>query len=86
MKVTTLKPLADFRLWLRFADGTEGSVDLSDKVGRRVFTPWKSPSAFARVQVGEFDEPIWPGDIDLCADSLFRLVTGHLPAQCSAEG
>ena len=86
MKVTALRPLPDYRLWLRFADGTEGTVNLSEKVGRGVFASWKDPKAFAQVEVGEFGQPVWPGDIDLCADSLYQTVTGSLPVQFSAKG
>ena len=86
MRITALKPLAEYRLWVRFSDGTEGTVDLSEKVGRGVFGAWRDPNAFARVQIGEFGQPVWPGDIDLCADNLYRVVTGHLPANFSAKG
>jgi hypothetical protein len=71
MKVASLKPLPDYRLWLRFADGTEGTVDLSEKVGRGVFASWKDPKAFAEVRVGDFGQPVWPRAIDLCADNLY---------------
>lgn len=86
MKVTDIKPLPSYRLWLRFADGREGTVDLSGKVGRGVFVAWKDPKTFDRVRVGEFGQPVWPGDIDLCPDSLYETVTGRLPAQFSAKG
>lgn len=86
MKVSVVKPLPDYRLWLRFVDGTEGIVDLSSKVGRGVFASWKDRSVFAQAQVGDYGQPVWPGDIDLCADSLYQTVTGHLPVQFSAKG
>jgi len=86
MKVTALRALPDYRLWLRFADGTEGTADLSGKVGHGVFSSWKDPKTFAQVQVGEFGQPIWPGDIDLCSDTLYRLVTGSLPAEFVVKG
>jgi Protein of unknown function (DUF2442) len=79
MKVTSVKPLPDYRLWLRFADETEGTVDLSEKVGRVVFVSWKDPKAFAEVRVGDFGQLIWPGHIDLCADGLCRTVTRIYP-------
>lgn len=42
----------DFRLWVRFADGTEGEVDLSDVAGRGVFARWtEDPSEFDRVEI-----------------------------------
>jgi len=85
MKVTSLKPLPDYRLWLRFADGTEGTVDLSSYVGDGVFAAWRDPNTFSRVRIGEFGQPIWDGDVDLCADALYKTVTGHLPAGFSVK-
>ena len=32
-----VKPLENFRIWLRYDDGTEGEVNLSDVAGRGVF-------------------------------------------------
>ena len=32
-----VKALPNFRIWLRYDDGTEGEVDLSDLAGRGVF-------------------------------------------------
>jgi uncharacterized protein DUF2442 len=86
MKVTALKPLPDYHLWLRFFDGTEGTVDLSSYVGDGVFQAWKDQNAFARVRVGDFGQPLWDGDIDLCADALYRTLTGHLPSGFSLKG
>jgi len=86
MKVTAVKPQPGYQLWLRFADGTEGAVDLSSYVGEGVFAAWKDPNVFARVRLGKFGQPIWDGDIDLCADALYQTLTGHLPAGFSAKG
>ena len=66
---------------VRFADGTEGIVDLSAKVGHGVFAAWNDPAAFAQVRLGEFGQPIWDDDIDLCPDTLYQAVSGHLPAE-----
>lgn len=37
VKPVAVKALADFRLWVRYADGAEGVVDLSDLARRRAF-------------------------------------------------
>jgi hypothetical protein len=86
MKVTSLKPQSGYRLWLHFADGIEGTVDLSSYVGEGVFAAWSDLASFASVRVGEFGQPVWDGDIDLCADALYRNVTGRLPAGFLVKG
>jgi hypothetical protein len=66
----------DYRLGLRFDDGTEGEVDLSSLVGKGVFAVWSDPAAFARVLADpESGTVAWPGGIDLCPDQLYHDVT-----------
>jgi hypothetical protein len=78
-KVVEVKPLKDFRLWLRFCDGVTGEVDLSDLAGEGVFAAWNQPGEFARVTIGTRGELCWAGDLDLCPDSLYLTVTGKNP-------
>jgi hypothetical protein len=80
MKITALKPLPGHRLWLRFADGTEGTVDLSGDVGVGVFALWRDPAAFAAVRLGDAGQPVWSDLVDLCPDTLYLKVTGLTPA------
>jgi hypothetical protein len=75
-KAVQASPLEDFRLWLNFADGVEGEVDLSDLAGRGVFKAWSNRDVFRAVQVDESGALAWPGEIDLCPDSLYLRLTG----------
>jgi hypothetical protein len=54
-------------------------VDLSDLVGKGVFTLWRDPHIFEQVQIGSFGELVWLDKIDLCPDSLYLKVTGKKP-------
>ena len=47
-----VKALANYRIWLRYDDGTEGEVDLSDLAGRGVFKAWNEAAFHASVRVG----------------------------------
>jgi hypothetical protein len=63
----------DFRLWVQFADGMEGEVDLSELVGKGVFAAWSDPAIFQAVKVDpECGTVVWPGGIDLAPDALYR--------------
>jgi len=75
-KIVSVEPLPDYRLKLRFDDGVEGTVNLSHLVGKGVFAAWNDANDFAPVRIGEFGEPLWDGDIDLCPDALYMEVTG----------
>jgi hypothetical protein len=64
--VLRLKPLENWRLWLRFTDGTEGEYDLRSLVHSRgeVVEPLKDPTYFARAFV-ELGAPTWPNGFDI---------------------
>jgi hypothetical protein len=78
-KIVEAKPLDSFRVWLRFADGVTGVVDLSDLAGDGVFAAWDEPGAFSKVTVGTRGELCWGDDLDLCPDALYLTVTGKSP-------
>ncbi len=75
-KAVQAKPLDGYRLWLKYADGTEGEVDLSDLAGRGVFRAWSDRTVFSAVTVDESGAIVWPGEIDLCPDALYLRLTG----------
>ena len=67
---------APLSLHVRWDRGGENSVDVSDLVASfRVYAPLRSsPELFRQVQVGAYGTDIvWPGDIDISADTLWRL-------------
>jgi len=41
-KITALKVLDNYRVWLRFSDGVEGEVDFSSKPRTGVYAGWAS--------------------------------------------
>ena len=74
-----VRPLARYRLWLRYQDGTEGEVDLSRLAGRGVFAAWEHEGVFDQVKLGHHGHLEWPGDLDLCPDALYLALTGKPP-------
>jgi len=81
IKVETVVPRDGYKLWLRFNDGVEGVADLSDLAGRGVMCAWDDQSVFEAVTITTSGAIEWPGEIDLCADSLYLRVTGKRPEQ-----
>lgn len=81
MKITKAQPLDGFRVRLRFDDGTEGIADLSHLAGRGVFEAWRTDGVFDQVAVTSVGALEWPGEIDLCPDSLYLQVTGRRPEE-----
>jgi hypothetical protein len=65
-KIIACKARPNYRVWMRFDDGLEGEVDLSDLVGKGVFKAWKSIEFFNRVHVAvKTDTLTWDDEIDL---------------------
>jgi hypothetical protein len=81
MKIARATALTDYRLELLFDNGENGIVDLSSFAGHGVFTAWLSPGVFERVQVTAEGAVEWPGEIDLCPDSLYLRMSGKQPEE-----
>ncbi len=72
--------IANYQVRLVFDDGAQGIVDLSTEPMTGVFTAWKDPQFFHQMRVGNAGRCLeWPGDLDLCADSLWCQATGTDP-------
>lgn len=75
-KPTDVKALPNHRLWLRYDDGVEGEVDLSDLAGRGVFEPLTGAAYFAAVHLGAHGAIQWSSSLDLCPDAMDSGLTG----------
>lgn len=76
IRPTDVKALPGHRIWLRYADGSEGTVDLSNIAGRGVFEAWNDRAFFETVRVAEGGAVAWREEIDLCPDALYLKLTG----------
>ena len=79
--IAEIMPLDNYTLWLRYDDGVQGTVDLSHLAGRGVFAAWNDPAVFGKARITEAGAVEWPGEIDLCPDSLYLKVTGKTPKE-----
>jgi len=70
-----IAPRPEYRLWLRYADGNEGEVDLSHLVGVGVFSAWDEPGVFDRARIGPSGDVRWGDEIELCPDALYLQLT-----------
>jgi hypothetical protein len=77
--VVKVEYLDDYRLHLRFEDGAEGVIDVSDLVKfTGVFAPLEDKAYFAQVHVNpDIGTICWPNDADLDPDVLYAAITGE---------
>ena len=78
-KITSIKVLDNYRIWLRFNDGVEGVVDFSSKPRTGVFAFWNDYENFRKAHIDDLGALIWNDQIDFCPDSLWLQVTGQKP-------
>jgi hypothetical protein len=78
MDITEVKALDGYRLWLRFADGSSGEVDLAKQIRfQGVFEPLAERAKFLEVRVDpELGTVVWPNGADLDPDVLYSAATG----------
>jgi len=74
-----VKPLDNYRLWIKFSDGVEGIVELSEFVGQGVFTLWDDYREFQKAHIGPGGEIVWNEQVDMCPDAIYLKVTGKNP-------
>ncbi len=72
-KVTACRAEDNYKLWLRFEDGTEGSVFLGNLLEIGAFRLWRDASEFEKVSVDpETATVTWEGGIRLDPDILYQ--------------
>jgi hypothetical protein len=69
-KCTYVKTLPEYRLELRFSDGTAGVLSIEDRLFGPMFEPLKDPAVFAQVTVDEYGVVCWPNGADLDPEAL----------------
>jgi hypothetical protein len=69
------RPTRGYRVWLRFADGVTGEVDLTSELHGEVFEPLRDPAAFRSLRADpELRTLTWPNGADLAPEFLYQRV------------
>lgn len=79
-KIVEVKAMEGRKVWIKFSDGVQGTVDLSHLAGKGVFSAWEDIAFFNSVFIDPATHTIaWDGGIDLCPDKLYAVLTKHHP-------
>ncbi|WP_263819975.1 DUF2442 domain-containing protein [Salinibacter sp.] len=76
-----VKALSGYHIWIRYADGEEGEVDLSHLAGQGVFTLWDDEQEWKNVRVAEDGAIRWSEEVELCPDATYLKLTGKSPGE-----
>ena len=75
LHVVKARYLQDYQIWLKFNDGVEGAVDLSQTLWGSMFEPLKDKALFRQVKLdNELDTIVWPNGADLAPEFLHDLL------------
>ena len=85
-RVTECKASRDYRLWLKFDDGLEGSVFLGNLLEVGAFSAWRDAEQFCRVVLDrKAATVVWEGGIKLDPDILHQdLISSKLGRKFSS--
>jgi hypothetical protein len=75
-RIAEVKALPDYRLWVRFNDGLEGTADISGLVHSShagVFAALRDKTLFERVTL-HYGAVTWPGELDLAPDAMHECI------------
>jgi hypothetical protein len=72
-QLTSAKHVEGYRLWLEFADGTRGEVNLEAELWGEIFEPIREPANFAQFRIhAELNTLVWPNGADFAPEYLYR--------------
>ncbi len=75
VRVTEARYVKGYTLWLRFGDGLEGEVDLSNELDGPVFEPLRDTKVFRSFQLHpELHIVTWPNGADFAPEFLHERV------------
>ncbi|GHS97121.1 hypothetical protein AGMMS50276_16620 [Synergistales bacterium] len=71
LKVVAVRPLAEYKLWLRFSTGEEGVFDCKTLLKYPAFQPLANVDVFSKVYV-DYGVTVWnDGEIDIAPEKLY---------------
>lgn len=72
LKISGVRPLAEYKMWVRFNTGEAKVFDFSKLLDSPAFSPLKDRSVFASVYI-DYGVPVWNGgDIDIAPEYLYE--------------
>lgn len=72
MRVSGVRPLDDFRLWVRFNNSEVKIFDFKPLLNAPAFAPLTNPDIFKSVYI-DYGVPVWnDGDIDIAPETLYE--------------
>ena len=81
IRPVSVQALPNYRIHIRYSDGAQDEVDLSELAGKGVFAAWNDPDYFRRVEIGAHRQIRWSDEVELCPDAVYLKLTGNTPEE-----
>ncbi|MEI6141387.1 MAG: DUF2442 domain-containing protein [Mariniphaga sp.] len=76
-KPIQVKAISQFIIYVKYADGTEGQIDLSHLITKPLFKNWLELEYFNKVYIDNETLAIsWDENIELCPDNMYLKIRG----------
>ncbi|MGA8659778.1 MAG: DUF2442 domain-containing protein [Chthoniobacterales bacterium] len=72
-----------YRLFLTYQDGTSGEIDLSQDVGKGVFSVLRDSSFFETVHIGSHGQIQWTEDLEICPEAAYQELKNRISTEVS---
>lgn len=84
-RVTAARHVRDHVVWLRFSDGLEGEVDLTDGLHGELLEPVRQPELFSRVRI-DLGALAWPNGADWAPETLHERLRASNGSGARSDG
>jgi hypothetical protein len=75
-RIAEMKYISDYRIWLKFDDGSQGEVDLEAELWGDIFEPLKEKGVFKQARLDtELNTITWDNGADFSPEFLYEMVT-----------
>jgi hypothetical protein len=72
LRISGVRPLEDYRLWVRFSNGEARIFDCKPLLSSPAFAPLADPDTFKSVYI-DYGVTVWnDGDIDIAPEHLYE--------------
>lgn len=76
-KIIEVKAIAPYKLWLRYANGETGEVDLAKWSGKGILKKWDDGVYFQKVFIPADHQAVaWDDELELCPNTLYLEMIG----------
>jgi len=75
-RVTKVKALDNYSIFVWFSDGVHGTIDLNHLAHKGIFHEWDKNNLFRQVHIDDYGAIAWNDDIDICPDNVYLQLKG----------